>query len=457
MLQASEDLPLTVLVNAPSCVPATELATAGAKLDADDLSSLRTHPRVAGLAEVMNVPEAVLGAPGVLAKLDAFAGRPVDGHAPGVTGAWLNAYAAAGIATDHECITADEAREKLAMGMRVLIREGTGAKNLRGLLAAVTPATARRCAFCTDDRHPHDLLDEGSIDHLVRAAISLGMDPVTAIQLATLNGAETFGLRDRGGIAPGQRADLVVLDNLEGCQACHVLAGGRWIVRDGALTEAWTERSLESIGWPSSSVRIPLDQLDLTVPARGDTIRVIGLVPEQIVTEHRTLHATVEDGRVVADPARDLAHLVVIERHHGTGAIGHGFVQGLGLKTGAIASTVAHDHHNLIVAAMDDSSLRTAIATVIEAGGGLAACQGDDVLATMPLPIAGLMSDRSLEATRRELDALIAASRQLGATVQDPFMSLSFLGLEVIPSLKLTDRGLVDVDRFELVDLFVAW
>ncbi len=455
MLQASEGLPITIFFNAPSCVPATHLATAGASLGAAPLGALLDHPRILGLAEVMNVPGTVLGDPEVLAKLDRFADRPMDGHAPGVSGPWLNAYVAAGISTDHECITAEEAREKLARGLRVLIREGTGAKNLRALLEVVTPATSRRCAFCTDDRHPHDLLDEGSIDHMVRTAIALGLDPVTAVQLATLNGAETFGLGDRGAIAPGRRADLVVVDDVRTCQPRHVVAGGRWIVRDGALTTSWSEASSAETAWPSSSVRIPLDQLDLTVPARGDTIRVIGLVPGQIVTEHRTTRPTIHNGRVVADAHRDLAHLVVVERHHGSGAIGHGFVQGLGLQRGAIASTVAHDHHNLIVASMDDASLRAAIVTVINNGGGLAACRGEEVLASMPLPIAGLMSDQSLEATRSQLDALVAAARQLGATGPDPFMSLSFLALEVIPSLKLTDRGLVDVERFELVNLWV--
>lgn len=456
MLAATEGLPLSVFVNAPSCVPATHFATAGAALGAADLVDLLSHPRVLGLAEVMNVPGAVLADPEVMAKIDAFTGRVIDGHAPGVSGPWLNAYVGAGIATDHECITAEEAREKLALGMRILIREGTGAKNLRALLEAVTPANARRFALCTDDRHPHDLLDEGSVDHLVRTAVELGLDPGIALQLATLNGAETYRLEDRGAIAPGRRADIVLVSDPATCQAIHVLSGGQCVVRDGELTSAWPDAPGDGIGWPTGSVRVTADELDLAVPAQGDQIRIIGVVVDQVVTEHRRGAAPVQDGRVVADAERDLAHLVVVERHRGTAGMGHGFVQGLGLRRGAIASTVAHDHHNVVAAGMDETSLRTAIGALAEAGGGLSAACGGEVLAIMPLPIAGLMSDRPLESVRTDLDHLEAAARELGSTLTDPFMTLSFLALEVIPSLKLTDQGLVDVERFERVGLFVS-
>lgn len=452
MLEDSEEAPLDVLVNAPSCVPATHLETSGARLEAADLATLLGHPRVLGLAEVMNFPGVVAGQEDVLAKLAAFHGRPVDGHCPGLSGRALSAYAAAGIGNDHESVRADEAREKLRAGLAVFIREATNARNLRALLPLVTPANERRLCFCTDDRQPADLLEEGTIDHMIRVAIAEGIDPVAAIRMGTLNAAEHYGLRDRGAVAPGRRADLFVFSDLGAPQAELVFRGGLLVARDGRML-AGTSRPAASPLPPT--VHLDPGRLDFSIPARGGSVRVIGAVPDQLVTESLVLEARVAGGMAVADPERDLLKMAVVERHHGTGRTGLGFVRGIGLTRGAIAGTVAHDHHNLVVIGADDSSMRAAARAVVEANGGLAVAAGETVLALLPLPIAGLMSDRPIEEVRDTMKTLLAAAHGLGATLRDPFMAMSFLALEVIPSLKLTDRGLVDVERFELVPLFL--
>jgi len=454
MLDASEGLPLTVLFMAPSCVPATHLATAGAALDAGDLAELARHPRVIGLAEVMNVPGAVLGDPGVHAKIDAFAGRPVDGHAPGLTGDWLQAYAAAGIGTDHESMTPEEAREKLRLGLRVWIREGTGARNLVDLLPVVTAGNSRRCGFCSDDRHPHDLLDDGHMDHLLRLAISHGLDPITAIQMATLNIAEAYGLGERGAIAPGRRADLVVASDLTNLRAERVFVAGDEVARDGEALDSWVRPETRS--WSVvRPLRVDVESLDLSVPDRGRRVRVIGLIPGQIVTETLIEQMPVRDGELRADPARGIAKLAVVERHRGTGNVGLGFLKGLGPMAGALASTVAHDHHNLIVVGSDDESMRTALRELVRIGGGVAVAKGGEILEVLPLARAGLISDRPLPDVRERLDELNSAVHASGCTHPDPVMALSFVALEVIPSLKLTDRGLVDVEKFDFVPLEV--
>jgi len=453
MLAASEGLPLTVYVNLPSCVPATHMGTAGAELSADDLLALAGLPRVIGLAEFMNVPGAVLGLPGALEKLVAFRGGIIDGHAPAVSGKWLQAYAGAGPGSDHECTTVEEMLEKLRLGMYVFIRESTAARNLRALLPAVTPQNSRRCAFCTDDRHPADLLDEGHIDYLIRLAVAEGLDPITAIQMATLNGAEWFGLRDRGAIAPGRRADLVVFSNLKKFHAELVFAGGTLVAQDGAPVGDWPTPAVDD-SHVRDTVHVEWERLSLTIPAQGKQVRIIGVVPDQVVTEHLVEPAKVVDGLAVADLERDLLKIAVIERHRGTGNVGLGFVHGLGLKRGALAGSVGHDAHNLIVAGCDDASMMTAARAVGDMGGGLATAVGKEVLASVPLPIAGLMSDQPVETVRQEMDQLVEAAKQLGSSLHDPFMTLGFLALEVIPSLKLTDQGLVDVEKFDFVPLW---
>ena len=454
MLAASEGLPLTVCVNLPSCVPATHMGTAGAELTADDLVGLRNHGRVTGLAEFMNVPGAVLGLPGALEKLVAFQGRVIDGHAPGTSGKWLQAYVGAGPGSDHECTTTDEMLEKLRLGMVVFIRESTAARNLRALIPAVTPRNSRRCAFATDDRHPADLLDQGHLDHLMRLAVSEGLDPVTAIRMATLNAAEWFRLRDRGAIAPGKRADLVIFSDLRDFHAEMVFAGGALVAREGVPVGEWPTPTVDD-SHVRDTVHVDWDHLSFAIPAAEGNVRVIGVVPDQVVTEHLVEPAHVVDGLAVANPERDLLKLAVIERHVGTGDVGLGFVRGLGLQRGALAGSVGHDAHNLTVAGCDDTSMMTAARAVGELGGGLVAAVGEEVLGAVPLPIAGLMSDQPVETVRRQMDRLVETAKDLGSPLHDPFMALGFLALEVIPALKLTDQGLVDVDTFDFVPLFV--
>jgi len=459
MLDASDGLPLTLYVMLPSCVPATHMATAGADLKADALMGLADLDRVIGLAEFMNVPGLVLGDPEAVAKIEAFQDGVIDGHAPDVKGKWLQAYVGAGPGSDHECTTADEMIEKLRLGMVVFIRQATGAKNLRALVPAVTTENSRRCGLCTDDRHPADLLDEGHLDHLIRLAVAEGLDPVTAIRMATLNIAEWFRLRDRGAIAPGKRADLVVFSDLQDFRAEMVFAGGRLVARDGNLIGAWPESTVDAsrvrgtvdVDWDEVSFAIPVPDPD----AATATARVIGLVADQIVTEHLVERVPVRDGEAVADLERDILKLAVIERHRGTGNVGLGFVKGLELERGALAGSVGHDAHNLIVAGCDDVSMMTAARRVGELGGGLVAAAGDEVLSDVPLPIAGLMADDSLETVRRQMDELVGTARDMGSTLHDPLITLGFLALEVIPALKLTDQGLVDVEQFDFVPLFV--
>ncbi|MBI4520489.1 MAG: adenine deaminase [Gemmatimonadetes bacterium] len=452
MLAASAGLPLSVFVMASSCVPATSMGTAGAKLGPAELAALRGRDRVLGLAEVMNFPGVIGGDPEVWAKLEAFRGRVTDGHAPGVRGAALNAYVAAGPASDHESTTADEALEKLRRGMFVFLREATNARNLRALVPALTDASLRRCGLSTDDRQPPDLLDEGGIDHMVRILIEEGVSPVEALRMATLNAAEHFGLGDRGAVAPGRRADLVVFSDWERPEAEIVLSGGRAVAESGRITD-WP--NVAPPAPPPPSVRIDWSRVDLAIPARGESLRVIRVIPDQIVTGHDVEKPSVRGGQVVADPERDLLKIAVIERHSGRSGIGLGIVKGMGLRRGAIAGTVAHDHHNLIVIGADDVSMLTAARQVAAMSGGLAAAEGERVLASLALPVAGLMSTEPIEAIRRQLEQVVAAARSLGSPLHDPFMAMSFLALEVIPALKLTDQGLVDVEQFRRVDLWV--
>ena len=453
MLNMAKYNPLSVYVMAPSCVPSTDMETTGAELRWYDLQALQHEPYVLGLGEMMNFHGVVNGAPDVLDKLRAFQGRVKDGHAPAINGKSLMAYAAANIGSDHECTTVEEARQKLGLGMFVFLREATNAHNLRDLLPIVTEHTSRRLCFCTDDRAPADLLDEGHIDHMVRVAVAEGIPPVSAIRIATLNPSEYFHLHDRGAIAPGRRADLVVFSDLRAPRAEMVFWDGRLAAQDG-LAIPW-ERPQRPI-MLRSSMNVDWSQLGFRIPANGRRVRLIGLIPDQIITEHRIEELPVQEGDVRAEPGRDIAKLAVIERHAATGNVGLGFVQGMGLQKGAIASTVAHDHHNIVVAGADDESMFSAVQAIAAMRGGMAAACGDTLLAQLPLPIAGLMSDQPIETVRRQMDEVLAAARQLGSPLHDPFMALSFLALPVIPSLKLTDRGLVDVDQYQLVPLFVS-
>jgi adenine deaminase len=453
MLRASAALPLSVFFMLPSCVPATHMETAGAALAAADLSQLLDEPRILGLAELMNYPGVLAGAPAVLDLIRMVSDRPIDGHAPGLTGKALNAYVAAGIRSDHESIAPAEALEKLRAGMHLHIREGTATRNLLTLLPIVTPANASGCSFCTDDRHPATLLDEGHLDDVVRRAIGAGLDPILAIQMATIHTARHYRLWDRGAIAPGYRADLLVLDDMEKLTVAQVYKDGRLAACDGALAEP---EALPPAAPLASTMHVRWEGLSFEVmpPAGAGRLRVMGIIPDQIVTQRLSATPTLEAGRAIADPRRDLLKIAVVERHKATGNVGIGFLRGFGLQRGALASSVAHDSHNIVVVGTSDADMLAAVHAVAEMGGGQAAVAGGQMLASVPLPIAGLLSDQPLETVRAQVEELARVSRALGCTLPDPVMTMSFLALAVIPALKVTDKGLVDVERFALTSLW---
>ncbi len=452
MLAMAKYNPLSVYVNAPSCVPSTHMETTGAALAWYDLEPLQHEEFVLGLAEVMNFPGVVAGDEGVLNKLRSFRQTIKDGHCPGLTGRSLNAYVTAGIGSDHECTTVEEAQEKLRLGMVVFIRDATNAHNLKPLLPLITPANARRLCFCTDDRQPADLLEEGHIDFMIRTAIAEGVPPITAFQMATLNPSEYFRLHDRGAIAPGRQADLIIFSDLRMPLVEMVYREGKLVAENGVMLP-W-ERPARQIVL-RSSMNVDWSKVNLRLGVEGRQVRIIGAIPDQLITQHLIEETPQADGQVVADTSRDILKMAVIERHMATGRVGKGLVRGLGLRQGAIASTVAHDHHNLVVIGVDDQSMLTAARALAETQGGMAATVGDTVLARLPLPIAGLMSDQPIEQVRDQMDEMLRAAYQLGSQLHDPFMAMSFLALPVIPALKLTDHGLVDVDKFQLVSLFV--
>ena len=452
MLERAKNGQLNMYVMASSCVPATDMGTAGARLEAEDLAPLADHPWVLGLAELMNYPGVALGDEGMLDKIALFENRALDGHAPDMTGKPLNAYVAAGVQSEHECTTVAEAREKLRLGLTVFIREGTTTRNLKPLLPLITPENHSAICFCTDDRIPADLIDHGSINYMLRIAIAAGVDPVMAIRMGSYNTARHFGLKKYGAVAPGKYADLLVLPDLQEFRPEQVYRGGELVAQDGAMVgERGETRRIDL----RSTVNIRSGELDFSIRAKGERMRVIGTVLDQVATNHLVERAKIVDGFAVSDIERDILKFAMVERHRASGNIGLGFIKGFGLRRGAIAGTVAHDHHNLAVIGVDDASMRRAVAAVVEMGGGLALADGDAVLARLPLPVAGLLSELPIEAVREQYDAMIAAARELGNRMSDPFMVMSFMGLEVIPKLKLTDLGLVDVEQFKLVELFV--
>ena len=452
MLERAKNIPLNMFIMASSCVPATNMETSGARLEAEDLAQLLNHPWVLGLAELMNYPGVALGDEGMLDKIALFKDRVLDGHAPDMTGAMLNAYVTAGVQSEHECTSVAEALEKLRLGLTVFIREGTTTRNLKPLLPLITAENHSAICFCTDDRIPADLIDHGSIDYMLRIAIAEGIDPMLAIRMGSYNTARHFGLKKYGAVAPGKYADLLVVPDLADFRPQQVFRGGALVAQDGEMVgEAPKQRAIDL----RSTVNIRPGDLDFTVKAAGENMRVIGAIRDQVVTERLIESATVVDGCVVSDVERDILKFAMVERHRASGNIGLGFIKGFGLNRGAIAGTVAHDHHNLAVIGVDDGSMKTAVAAIVEMGGGLALADGETVAARLPLPVAGLLSESPIEEVREQYDRMIEAARDLGNQMSDPFMVMSFMGLEVIPKLKLTDLGLVDVEEFALVDLFV--
>ena len=444
--QASEQLLMDLRVQLSSCVPSTEMETSGARIEAGDLAQVKGHPSAIGLAEFMNYPGIIHRDPGAMAKLRLFVGGHVDGHCPQLSGLDLNAYIAAGIRTEHEATTADEALEKLRKGMRVLIREGSVSKDLDALQPILTEATSPYLCLCTDDRNPLDIAEHGHLDYMIRRLIALGTAPLAAYRAASLSAAEAFGLKDRGLIAPGLRADIVAIDSLEGCHAQLVLAGGR-VVDDAAFEARGAVAPVAR-----ASVKAPrVAAQDFRCTGNRTQTPVIGILEGKIITEHLTVDIAPQDGDKRPDPARDLTRIAVIERHGKNGNIATGFVRGFGLARGAIASTVCHDHHNIAVVGVDYDDMALAANRLTQIEGGFVVTLDGLVLAELPLPVAGLMSLDPFEAVRDRLIALREAARTLGTTLEEPFLQLAFLALPVIPALKITDRGMVDVTAFEII------
>ena len=447
LLDACDEVPLDVYVMASSCVPASRFESPRRELTPGDLEGLLRRRRVIGLAEMMNFPGVIAGDERELAKLRLDGASHVDGHAPGVLGKQLNAYAASGIRSDHEAYSAEEGRQRLRAGMWLLIREASAARNLHALLPVVREFGPARIAFCTDDREPEHIVDEGHINSMVRASVEQGIAPEDALVMASRNGASWHGLSHLGAIAPGYQADLLVLPDLERFEPELVLKRGLPVgeIERPAVPE-----------WVKHTVRAaPTSTGDFALRSAGGRVRVIGVVPDQIVTESLVEEPTMRDGQVVADAERDLAKIAVVERHLGTGRIGLGLVRGFGLRDGALASTIAHDAHNIVAVGMNDDDLQRAVARLVELGGGIVVVSDGEVRAELPLPVAGLLSDRPLAEVVAASRACVEAARGLGCTLPSPFQSLAFLALSVIPSLKITDYGLVDVDAFELVPLEV--
>ncbi len=453
MMEYAKYNPLNVFFMLPSCVPATNLETAGSQLRAFDIFPFLQEKWVLGLGEVMNFPGVIHADPDVLDKIKISEKKRIDGHAPGVSGKDLMAYIAAGILSDHESTEPEEALEKLRNGMVVMIREGTGTKNLKSLLPILTPENNRRCVFCTDDRHPGDILEEGHINFLIKTAIKNGVPPIDAIRMATLNSAEYFGLRKLGAIKPGNFADIVIFDDFDNFNIKMVLKNGKIVARDG---EAIYDPPLRPEPKLRSSVNIKwLEGDEFRIPAKGKKCRIIELISDQIVTNELILDVNISDGEVVSDAERDILRLFVVERHHASGNIGKGLVKGFGLKKGALASSIGHDSHNIIAVGVDNGDIFKAVTQVNKMGGGLSVVSDGEILSALELPIAGLMSAEPIEIVNQKMIALNEAAKKLGCNLKDPFMALSFLALPVIPKLKLTDLGLVDVEKFDFVDLFV--
>jgi adenine deaminase len=447
-LEAAQNTLLDLRVQLSSCVPATHLETSGARLLAADLVPLRHHARVIGLAEFMNVPGVLNKDPECMDKLAAFQGQHIDGHAPLFGGRELNAYLACGIRNCHESTNLAEGREKLAKGMQVLIREGSVSKDLAALVPLINEFTSPFLGFCTDDRNPLDICEEGHMDYLVRRAIALGAPLAAVYRTASWSAARGFGLADRGLIAPGYLADFLLLDDLESCAIHTVFRGGRRVT-----PESFAGRQFPDPPGGNTMRRPPVTAAAFHVPASGPATAVIGLIPGKILTERLEANLPYRDGRRHADPEHDLLKVCVLERHGRNGNIGRGFVKGFGFPEGALASSVGHDSHNICVVGANDEDMAVAVNRLLTLGGGFVAVRGGTVLAELALPFAGLMSLAPFENVQQDLRILRTAVHSMGCRLPEPFLLLAFLALPVIPHLKITDFGLVDVDRFALLPL----
>lgn len=453
LLDPPKSLPLDIFVMAPSCVPATDFETSGARLLAEDLRMIIDHPNLIGLAEVMNYPGVLFGDTQLMKKIELFAGKPVDGHAPRLSGKDLCAYIAAGIQSEHEATELEEAREKLRFGMHIHLREGSTEKNLRTLLPLVKPENARQFSFATDDRHPASLINEGHIDNNIRIAIAEGLDPIVALSIASTNTARFYNLNNLGAFIPGYNADFVLFDDIDNVRAKMVFKNGNMVAENGEMT---TNFKASIPAYMRDTIKLTdIDEKSFAVKAEGKEIRVIEVVPDQILTKATVDTAKIdEDGYAVSDIERDLLKLAVIERHNLTGNIGLGFVRGFGLKKGAMASTVGHDSHNITVVGTNDADMLEAVLQLNDINGGYVVVSDGEVLAELPLPIAGLVSAYPLHDVKARLDLLHTAAGDIGCVLEEPFSILSFLPLTPVPELRLTDKGLFDVVQFDFTSLF---
>ncbi len=455
MHEAVKDLPMNVYTMLPSCVPATPFETSGFDLNSYDLSLLIDKPWVLGIAEMMNFPGVLNHDKNVMAKLELAKsrGKRIDGHAPYLSGKDLCGYIASGVKSDHECTTPEEAIEKLRLGVYVMIREGTAAKDLDALIPVLKTSNTRKCIFVTDDRHPADLKEH--INGMVRRVVEAGVDPIKAVQVASLNTAEYFGLKDLGAIAPGYKADLLVLPDLKTFKPDIVLKDGQVVAQDGKLAveipenDAIATRNSVNVRW------ITMD--DFKIQTEGDgvkKVRALEVIPHQLITKSVMSEVKVVDGNAVSNVETDTLKICVIERHRATGNIGKGFVKGFNLKCGAIASTVAHDSHNMIVIGTNDFDMYTAAVALIKCQGGKVVVKDGEIISQLPLPIAGLMSDKEFDFVVEKCDELNKAAHSIGCKLEDPFMTMGFLSLPVIPELKITDKGVFDTNKFDFVDIF---
>ncbi len=453
MLSSSVDAMLGVYVMLPSCVPSTDLETSGASLSSHDLSLLLNDERVLGIAEIMNYPGVINKNVDLLKKIVIANSKIIDGHAPFLSGKELYAYISSGIRSDHECSDRDEAREKLRAGMYIMIREGTAAKNLRSLIGLVNESNSRKFIFVTDDRHLDDIEEEGHINYLVKKAIEYGVDPVKAIQMATINTAEYFGLKNLGSILPGYIADFIVFDDLKNMNIRMVFKKGIMVAKDGEIIRGRIKEYKEKL---RGTINVKwIEHSDFVIKAEGRKARVINVIPNEIITKMSIEDVKIDGGYVSSDVDRDILKIAVIERHMASGRIAKGLVKGFKLKKGAIASSISHDSHNIVVIGTHDADMYEASVGVVKMQGGICCALNGQVIESLSLPVAGLMSDKSADYVRNKIKKLREVARYLGSDLPDPFMAMSFLTLPPIPEIKITDRGIIDAKVFKVVELFV--